>query len=350
METIKNYLETMFKNLPDTPEVQKAKEELLSMMEDKYTELLNEGHTQNEAIGTVISEFGNLDELAEDLGIVSLVRPISISAQENTTPENTAPENIYEQPKTFPMDDVTGYLQVQKHRALLTALGVFLCVSCPIPVILLELYDNSSMETIGVISLLIMIAVAVGLFITANIQAGKYDYLKKDNYALDAAATAEVTAHRDQFRTRYAILLSVGVVCCILSATPAIVLDSLKDTLNLNSDLIDALSGAGVLLIVAIGVFMIVASNILMDGYNSLLKLNGTGSRTSDGASAQKNSVVHYTNPTVAAIMSVYWPTVTCLYLMWSFLTFDWHITWIIWPVTGIFKKMMDNIWADRNN
>ena len=65
MQAIRNYLETMFMNLPNTPEVLRAKEELWQMMEDKYTELKNEGKSENEAVGTVISEFGNLDELAE---------------------------------------------------------------------------------------------------------------------------------------------------------------------------------------------------------------------------------------------------------------------------------------------
>lgn len=73
METIKNYLESMFLNLPNTPEVYRAKSELLQMMEDKYTELKEEGKSENEAIGIVISEFGNLDELAADLGIASFV-------------------------------------------------------------------------------------------------------------------------------------------------------------------------------------------------------------------------------------------------------------------------------------
>lgn len=68
METIKNYLETMFRNLPDTDQVRKAKKELLQMMEDKFSELRNNGVSENEAVGTVISEFGNLEELAEDLG------------------------------------------------------------------------------------------------------------------------------------------------------------------------------------------------------------------------------------------------------------------------------------------
>ena len=69
METIKSYLEAMFANMPNTPEVKKAKDELFSMMEDKYNELIAEGVNENIAVGTVISEFGNLDELAESLGL-----------------------------------------------------------------------------------------------------------------------------------------------------------------------------------------------------------------------------------------------------------------------------------------
>ena len=55
METIKSYLETMFANMPDTPEVIRAKSELFGMMEDKYNELISEGKSENEAVGTVIS-------------------------------------------------------------------------------------------------------------------------------------------------------------------------------------------------------------------------------------------------------------------------------------------------------
>ena len=69
MDTIRNYLNAMFAGLPDTPEVRRAYEELAAMMEDKYTELMEEGLTENEAVGTVISEFGNLEELAQTLGI-----------------------------------------------------------------------------------------------------------------------------------------------------------------------------------------------------------------------------------------------------------------------------------------
>ena len=73
METIKLYLENMFMNLPAGEKVDKAKRELPAMMEDKYNELKADGKTENEAVGIVISEFGNLDEIAEEHGIKDTV-------------------------------------------------------------------------------------------------------------------------------------------------------------------------------------------------------------------------------------------------------------------------------------
>ena len=32
----------------------------------------------------------------------------------------------------------------------------------------------------------------------------------------------------------------------------------------------------------------------------------------------------------------VYWPVVLAAYLSWSFLTNDWHITWLCWPIAGV--------------
>lgn len=90
METIKNYLENMFSHLPNTPEVQKAKYELYQMMEDKYNELISEGKSDNEAIGIVISDFGNLDELADSLGIKSFVDPSQAMPAAKTLSHETA--------------------------------------------------------------------------------------------------------------------------------------------------------------------------------------------------------------------------------------------------------------------
>ena len=103
METIREYLNNMFAGLPDTPEVHRAYDELAAMMEDKYTELIEEGCSENEAVGTVISEFGNLEELKLSLGIDDSVseagtEPLLQNASKNTEPQmqnaskNTEPQ------------------------------------------------------------------------------------------------------------------------------------------------------------------------------------------------------------------------------------------------------------------
>ena len=69
MDTIKTYLDNMFLNLPKTDEINSLKNDLLNNMEDKYNELKTQGKTENEAIGIVISEFGNIDELINEMGI-----------------------------------------------------------------------------------------------------------------------------------------------------------------------------------------------------------------------------------------------------------------------------------------
>ena len=40
-------------------------------------------------------------------------------------------------------------------------------------------------------------------------------------------------------------------------------------------------------------------------------------------------------DPKVRAVMACYWPIVTCIYLCVSFLTFAWHISWLIWPIAA---------------
>lgn len=144
METLKNYLENMFLNLPNTPEVRKAKNELMQMMEDKYTELKNEGKAENEAIGIVISEFGNLDELAEDLGIKTYVE------------EEVLPEEM------ISLEDAKSYLKDTIKHSQLIAFGVLLCILSPVPVIFMDAFaaatsSESAIIRTGALAILLML-------------------------------------------------------------------------------------------------------------------------------------------------------------------------------------------------
>ena len=153
MNAIRNYLDNMFRNLPNTEAVRRAKGELLQMMEDKYEELIAEGKSENEAVGIVISEFGNLDELADTLGITEAVQ-----------------ENPDENKPMLSMDRVKGFLSMISGNSILAPLATALCIFC----VAMNIVDE--MLPLGVISglfgvggMFALIAIAVGLYIFSGI-------------------------------------------------------------------------------------------------------------------------------------------------------------------------------------
>ena len=44
------------------------------------------------------------------------------------------------------------------------------------------------------------------------------------------------------------------------------------------------------------------------------------------------------------AIGIAYWLIATAIYLGWSFMTDDWHLTWVVWPIAGILFVVVELI------
>ena len=323
MQAIRNYLETMFMNLPNTPEVLRAKEELWQMMEDKYTELKNEGKSENEAVGTVISEFGNLDELAEELGIHQFME---------------LPEVVAEQPRrTITMEDTKQFLHDKARQAFQVAFGVLLCIVSPVGIIISEAVHIN--ELIGELALFLCIAVAVGMFVFSGISIKKWDFLKQEPCSLDFETTNYVHEKKDYNRGIFALFLVIGIGLCILSVIPVIIFGEIN--LHLQAVNLESMGAAFLLLFVAIGVFLIVYGSMIYGSFDELLKVNDVRTVGGNYVPEQKEQ---YMTPAMATIMEVYWPTITCIYLIWSFLTFEWWVSWIIWPVAAIVHSILKSI------
>ena len=116
METIFNYLENMFLQLPKTPEVLRAKQELGNMMEDKFQELIAEGRKENEAVGIVISEFGNLEELAEELGISQVVNHQNVERDTS---------------RYVDREEAEAFIEMSRRTSIWVSFGVMLCILSP---------------------------------------------------------------------------------------------------------------------------------------------------------------------------------------------------------------------------
>lgn len=357
METIKNYLETMFMNLPNTPEVRRAKDELGQMMEDKFAELIEEGRTENEAVGTVISEFGNLNELADVLGINVYVNPQANVGQAGSMDEaasganatgnaNGAHANNVQArqytPHMLTSAEVKDYLKDKSREAFMVAFGVLLCIISVTGHIVADSFHGVS-DAVGVLVMFLSIGIGVCMFVFSGIKMSRWDYIKKTPCTVDFATFNDVKQEKDRFNNQHAVFVTIGVLLCCICFVPAAVIDDM----NLSFAAVDmgSITGAMLFWMVGAGVFLIVFSSIKMGSFQTILQTNDASTMGGNFTPVKEHQT--YSNKTVEAIMSVYWSTVTCIYLIWSFLSFDWDITWIVWPVAAIVQVIVNNIFGE---
>ena len=333
MEAIKNYLDMMFANLPNTGSVLTAKEELLQMMEDKYTELIAEGKSENEAVGSVIAEFGNLSELAEALGVEEEVK------------QQEEKENAKGDVRVITADEAKGYILMRSRRAFTLALGIacfIVSVVCPI---VGSSFLPDSMEAIYVCGLFAFIVAGIMLIIFGTYDRKKWKFVHKQKCALSMDATKAVKEEKNRVESICNMWMVIGVVFCSTCWFPAVL------SSNMGGEWGDCLGGAALFIFVAIGVFFIINSSTRMSSFKDLLELNPKGSvkREYENAEAKEKSKVQYTSPVAEAVMGVYWPTVTCIYLITSFITFKWGFTWIIWPLAAILHAILQSAFVKEN-
>lgn len=256
MNAIRNYLDNMFRNLPNIEEVRRAKSELLQMMEDKFEELISEGKTENEAVGIVISEFGNLDEVAESIGISQIIR-------DNKEPDK--PILSFERVKEF--------ISAVSARSVLIASGVGLCIMSIMtwPTASLISFGNDKVTgVLGTVGFFAFIAAAVVFFIISASKNSDFKEINKDTVSLGIETSDYVRNERRRFKPTYSTMVAIGIALCIISVVVPIVISSIPFVA-------DALSAIMFFFTIAVGVFLIVNSTVRMNGYERLMQLNGAG-------------------------------------------------------------------------
>jgi len=258
MEAIRNYLDSMFLSLPRTAEILQMKEDLLMNMEDKYNELRLEGRSENEAIGIVIAEFGNIEELARELNI------------------------DLEQPNNVPMVDLVEaeeFVDNKKKSGVLVAAGVFLCITGVAMLLLISSvnifqilgygFSSASLSLAGIIVLLLFVAVAVGLFIYSGTLVEPYKYLEGEFY-LNSQAESYAKTQKELFRNRKTYILISSVLLFILSPV-SIFITSMFDNQG-----IQILGVVFLLLMIAVGVTRLIIMGNTEEAFNILLQYRRT--------------------------------------------------------------------------
>lgn len=320
METIFNYLENMFLQLPKTPEVLRAKQELGNMMEDKFQELIAEGRKENEAVGIVISEFGNLEELAEELGISQVVNHQNVERDTS---------------RYVDREEAEAFIKMSRRTSIWVSFGVMLCILSPCALIYIGTLQDYSKNGIsdgmivlfGLIPLLLLVAIAVVMFCWNGMKMEKYEYMKKENFQMDAAFKEVLKQRQEQEKPKATLKLIIGILLCIFSVMPLLVVGAMFD-----DDLYAAYALIFLLVMVSVSIWFFIAGGSTV---NSLKILLQEEEFSKEGKKSQKLMDV---------IGGIYWPVATVIYLGWSFWTMDWGFTWIVWPIAGILYGVIASI------
>ena len=289
MEAIREYLNNLFMSLPETPEVLRAKAELLEIMEDKYEELIREGKTEKEAIGIVISEFGDLQELAGELGIEDYMKNINVHNNVNgqfgaqgmngqggrgSAGGRVNVETVYR----WSFDEVKKYISYAWTHAVFIAAAVFLCICAPFVETIFEACGESGYmkqvvaDSIAMCLFFLFIAVAVILFCSAYEMKKRYGKISRCGIELDERAGKYVGDRQQKDSNNRMVMRFVGIFLCIVSVVPS----SVNYFTNpLLSEIVDC----SVLVIAGAGVFLLVLSSSVGNRYEELGKaLKNAGS------------------------------------------------------------------------
>ena len=242
-------------------------------------------------------------------------------------------EGVDETPiRKISLAEANDYLEQRKNASVQIAIATLLCIISPILIFLLLAFSECTSIPItenlavgiGMVALFSLVTIAVVIYIRVGFKNAPYEFLEKEPFETEYGVTGLAREKQKTYRNTYIKYNIFGTCACILSPVPLICA---------------ALSGKGLLvmimlcvtlLTVAIGVMFFIVAGVRWASMQKLLK---EGEFSEKGK--QKNKIIE-------AIGTVYWLLAIAIYLGWSFLTSDWHITWVIWPIAGVLFAVVE--------
>ncbi|MEU3019576.1 MULTISPECIES: permease prefix domain 1-containing protein [unclassified Nocardiopsis] len=326
MNVVTSYLDTMFSAYPQTSRLLEARAELQGMMEDAYATLIAEGHTENEAVGRVIRDFGSLEEVAPVLGITTDLAsaPTATSASAAADAGAGAAPALFRHPPVT-LAEAQDYAEARRRTRFHTSAAVVLFVLSPAALITLPVATASGVLTVGnsvgifvgIVILLVLVAIGVTLLITASRETAPHRRIAEDRFSVNPEVTrwAEALARRNsRGRTRS---LRVAIALWILGPLPLVAAALFTDS----SPQGDSWTMVGVVVVLA----------IVAAGLGVLLPqtwAHTAAGQLTRGSGAERSAV--------GVIAVFYWPLLAAIYLAWSLVGEAWGDSWVVWPIGAV--------------
>lgn len=161
MSKIQIYVENSFASLPRTKEVAEVKMNIIESMEERYEALLKEGKNENEAFGAVISEFGSMDEIRQELGI----------SEDQDPPTAASTAGSY--PPSIPEELLRGYEAFRGRFAIAITAGVVCCI---LAIVMQQIFEAIFGEGfLATTIFFLLVAAGVSLFVYFGMQKSYWE-------------------------------------------------------------------------------------------------------------------------------------------------------------------------------
>ncbi|MDO4634298.1 MAG: helix-turn-helix transcriptional regulator [Eubacteriales bacterium] len=224
------------------------------------------------------------------------------------------------------MEEANDFMNSQRQNAGKVAAAVAMCILSPVILIVLAGLQEEKVIAvsegmaagIGIAVLLAMVAAAVFVLVTYSIGKSRFTYLENEEFETAYGVSGMVKEKERDFEPVYTRSIAIGVVLFITAVIPLVVAGAMEAP-----DYIAILGVAFLLCVVAAGVYLVVNACMIKGSYEILLQ---------EGEHSRKEKKLR---KKADPWSTIYWCAVTAVYLGWSFLTYRWDMTWIIWPVAG---------------
>ena len=261
-------------------------------------------------------------QLAELFGVTTDYLLKDSIENEEYTQDDIADDNV----RKVSLAQANEFLEQRKKASKRIALATFMCIISPIALILFGAVSESAIinisevfaTTIGLLVLFVLVAFAVVLFVYTGMKNSPYEFLEKEIIETEYGVSGMVKEKQKQYHNTYIKSNILGTVICILSPVP-LILGAFMD----NSVILACMLSLTMVL-AGIGATFFISAGVRWESMQKLLQ-EGEYSKNEKTGYNIKN-----------AIDTVYWLLAVAVYLLWSFITNDWGLTWIVWPIAGV--------------
>lgn len=143
IQKLREYIDALFSQAPQTKKTVEVKEEILQNLIDKYNDLIAEGKSEEAAYNIAIASIGDISELIQEL----------------------KDQQVYSNVDAAPLEEEPE--EEKRKRALITAISISLYILSLIPVLIFR-------EPLGAVLMFLMIAAATGLLIYMSMTKKRY--------------------------------------------------------------------------------------------------------------------------------------------------------------------------------